>query len=54
MPCKKLRRQIAFDAARLMYERQETEYFQAKIKAAGHVTGAAVKSEFRRQISMMH
>ncbi len=30
----KLRQQIAFEAARLMYERQESEYFRAKLKAA--------------------
>jgi hypothetical protein len=30
----KLRRQIAWEAARLMYERQESEYFRAKLKAA--------------------
>lgn len=30
----KLRRQIAWEAARLMYERRESEYMRAKIKAA--------------------
>src|SRR5438093_2948043 len=30
----KLRRQIAWEAARLMYQRQETEYYRAKLKAA--------------------
>ncbi|MBN1852324.1 MAG: tRNA adenylyltransferase [Pirellulales bacterium] len=30
----KLRRQIAWEAARLMYQRQETEYYRAKMKAA--------------------
>jgi len=30
----KLRRQIAWEAARLMYERQESEYYRAKMKAA--------------------
>jgi predicted HD phosphohydrolase len=30
----KLRRQIAFEAARLMYVRQESEYYRAKLKAA--------------------
>ncbi len=43
MTCHKLRRRIAFDAARLMYERQETEYFQAKIKAAGRLTKQRLK-----------
>ncbi len=30
----KLRRQIAWQAARLMYDRQESEYYRAKLKAA--------------------
>lgn len=30
----RLRQQIAFEAARLMYHRSETEYFTAKRKAA--------------------
>jgi hypothetical protein len=30
----KLRQQIAWDAARLMYQRQESEYYRAKMKAA--------------------
>jgi hypothetical protein len=30
----KLRQQIAWEAARLMYERQESEYYRAKMKAA--------------------
>ena len=30
----KMRQRIAWEAARLMYERQESEYFRAKIKAA--------------------
>lgn len=30
----KLRQQIAFEAARLMYQRQESEYFRAKMEAA--------------------
>ncbi len=34
----KLRRQILAEAARLMYERQETEYYRAKIKAARKFT----------------
>ena len=29
----KLRRQITFEAARLMYSRQESEYYRAKLKA---------------------
>ena len=34
MPNQKLRRQIAWEAARLMYARQESEYYRAKLKAA--------------------
>lgn len=34
MNSSKLRRQIAWDAARLMYQREESEYFRAKLKAA--------------------
>jgi len=39
----KLRRQIAFDAARLMYYRQESEYFRAKQKAAQRICRGWVK-----------
>ncbi len=38
MSSDKLRRQVACDAARLMYEREETEYFRAKLKAARRLT----------------
>jgi len=34
MSSEKLRRQVAWEAARLMYGREETEYFRAKLKAA--------------------
>jgi predicted HD phosphohydrolase len=34
----KLRRQIAWEAARLMYQRQESEYYRAKMKAARRIT----------------
>lgn len=34
----KLRRQIAWEAARLLYERQESEYYQAKMKAARRIS----------------
>ena len=34
MRISKLRRQIAWEAARLMYTRQESEYYRAKMKAA--------------------
>ena len=39
----KLRRQIAWEAARLRFERRESEYFQAKMKAARHVYRGRVK-----------
>ena len=39
----KLRRQIAFEAARLMYSREEGEYYRAKMKAARHCYRGWVK-----------
>ena len=39
----KLRRQVAWEAARLMYDREETEYFSAKLKAARRV----VRGQFK-------
>ena len=39
----KLRRAIAFEAARLMYERTESEYFTAKRKACARVCRGSVK-----------
>jgi hypothetical protein len=39
----KLRRAIAFEAARLMYDRVESEYFTAKRKAAARVCRGSVK-----------
>lgn len=39
----KLRRQIAFEAARAMYYRQESEYYRAKLKAARHICKGWVK-----------
>ena len=39
----KLRRQIAWEAARLMYSRQESEYYRAKIKAARRIVRGWVK-----------
>ena len=39
----KLRHAIAFEAARLMYERTESEYFTAKRKAAARVCRGSVK-----------
>src|SRR6266550_2227641 len=41
----KLRRQIALDAARLMYERHESEYYTAKRKAAKQLCRRGVKPE---------
>lgn len=39
----KLRQQIAWEAARLMYERQESEYYRAKMKAARRLGQGWVK-----------
>ena len=39
----KLRRQIAWEAARLMYARQESEYYRAKMKAARRICQGWVK-----------
>ncbi|HZZ72450.1 MAG TPA: HD domain-containing protein [Pirellulales bacterium] len=43
MPNDKLRRQIAFEAARLMYARQESEYLRAKQKAAKRCCAGWIK-----------
>ena len=43
MSHEKVRRQIACEAARLMYARQETEYYRAKLKAARHFYRGWVK-----------
>ena len=40
----KLRHAIAFEAARLMYDRTETEYFTAKLKAAKRLCKGYVKT----------
>src|SRR5579864_5655262 len=45
MPNDKLRQAIALEAARLMYERVETEYFTAKRKAAKRLCRKGVKPE---------
>ena len=57
MPDVKLRHAIAFEAARLMYQRTESEYFTAKRKAAKLVCRGSVKpsdlpsnAEIREQI----
>jgi predicted HD phosphohydrolase len=56
----KLRRQIAWEAARLMYSRQESEYYTAKMKAARRICQGWVKPadlpsnvEIRDQIEML-
>ena len=56
----KLRRQIAWEAARLMYQRQESEYFRAKMKAAKRICRGWVKpadlpsnAEIRDQVQML-
>lgn len=56
----KLRRQIAWHAARMMHSRQESEYFRAKQKAASHIAQAWVKpadlpsnAEIREEILSM-
>ena len=43
MTSEKLRRQIVFEAARLMYSRQESEYYRAKMKAAKRICRRGVK-----------
>src|SRR5690606_13842168 len=43
MNATKLRRQIAWEAARLMYDRQESEYYRAKMKAARRICQGWVK-----------
>ncbi len=55
----KLRRQIAWEAARLMYQRQESEYYRAKMKAAKRICRGWVKpgdlpsnAEIRDQVQM--
>ena len=56
----KLRRQIAWEAARLMFDRRESEYYRAKMKAARQVCKGWVKpadlpsnSEIRDEIQNM-
>ena len=56
----KLRRQIAWEAARLMYERQESEYFRAKMKAARRLCQGWAKpadlpsnTEIRDQVQLL-
>ncbi|GAB4139506.1 MAG: tRNA adenylyltransferase [Planctomycetaceae bacterium] len=44
MVSEKLRRQILFEAARLMYQRRESEYYRAKLKAAKRICRGWIKS----------
>lgn len=60
MESSKLRRQIAWEAARLMYERQESEYYRAKMKAARRLCQGWAKprdlpsnSEIRDQVQLL-
>ena len=43
MTSSKLRRQIAYQSAMLMYQRQESEYYRAKMKAARQLCRGCVK-----------
>jgi predicted nucleotidyltransferase len=43
MASDKLRRRVAWEAARLMYAREESEYFRAKMKAARRITRDEIK-----------
>jgi len=43
MPNDKLRRQLAWESARLMYTREESEYYRAKLKAARRICSGDVK-----------
>lgn len=43
LPPSKLRRQIAWQAAQMMYTRQESEYYRAKLKAARQICQGWVK-----------
>ncbi len=60
MNSSKLRRQIAWEAAQMMYQRQESEYYRAKMKAARRVCKGWVKpadlpsnAEIRDEIQIM-
>jgi hypothetical protein len=59
MQSSKLRQQIAWEAARLMYQRQESEYYRAKMKAARRLCQGWAKpadlpsnSEIRDQVQL--
>ncbi|MCH2183752.1 MAG: HD domain-containing protein [Mariniblastus sp.] len=60
MRASKLRKQIAWQAARLMYDRDETEYYRAKMKAARRLSCGWVKpselpsnAEIRDEIELL-
>jgi predicted HD phosphohydrolase len=60
MSSDKLRRRVAWEAARLMYQREESEYFRAKLKAARRVASGDLKPrdlpsnrEIRDQVQAM-
>ncbi len=60
MTSSKLRRQIAWEAARLMYSREVTEYYHAKQKASRRITKGWVKpadlptnAEIREQVQLL-
>jgi predicted nucleotidyltransferase len=60
MPSDKLRRRVAWEAARLMYTREEAEYFRAKMKAARRIAQGDFKPsdlpsnrEIRDEIQVM-
>jgi hypothetical protein len=60
MASSKLRQQIAWEAARLMYQRQESEYYRAKLKAARRLCQGWAKpadlpsnAEIRDQVQML-
>jgi hypothetical protein len=60
MQASKLRQQIAWEAARLMYQRQESEYYRAKMKAARRLCQGWAKpadlpsnAEIRDQVQLL-
>jgi hypothetical protein len=60
MQSSKLRQQIAWEAARLMYQRQESEYYRAKMKAAHRLCHGWAKpadlpsnAEIRDQVQLL-
>ncbi|MCC6491671.1 MAG: HD domain-containing protein [Pirellulales bacterium] len=60
MPNSKLRQQIAWEAARMMYQRQQSEYYRAKLKAAHRICQGWAKpadlpsnAEVRDQVQLL-